>query len=290
MKSVITAAFSVSCLLSFILVAAVSGTSSITVMSYNIRYDNKGDGVNQWANRKQGVVKLMKSKSPDIIGMQEALHNQVRDLETLLPDYSWCGVGRDDGRKKGEYSPLFFKKEKFALLESNTFWLSEKPDVAGSKSWDAAITRIVTWAKLKEIASGKIIFVFNTHFDHKGETARHESAKLLREKIVQIAGNAPVVVTGDFNCRPGTAPYAEITRSKGEPYLLDTYEKAASRGEENFTGYGFDGKNENPGRIDYIFTSSDFEVSRCEILTTKYTEYFPSDHLPVYAELNILRQ
>ncbi len=287
MKSVITAAFSVSCLLSFILVAAVSKNSSVTVISYNIRYDTADDGVNRWENRKQHVADVIKSKSPDILGLQEALHNQVMDLESLLQGYAWCGVGKDDGKMKGEYSPVFFKKEKFSLLECGTFWLSENPDVPGSKSWDAAITRIVTWAKLKEIVSGKIICVFNTHFDHKGETARLESAKMLREKIVQIAGYVPVIITGDFNSRPGSAPYAAMTRSKRDPLLFDTFEKAALRGKENFTGYGFDGKNENPARIDYIFTTAGFEISYFEIITTKYTEYFPSDHLPVYAELNL---
>ncbi len=138
--------------------------------------------------------------------MQEALHVQMNDLQKALPDFKYAGVGRTDGKQDGEYSAIFYNAKKLQLLESKTFWLSETPTVAGSKSWDAAITRIVTWAKFKDIESSKTFFVFNTHFDHIGKVARRESAKLLLKKINEIAGNSSVIITGDFNATPGDEP------------------------------------------------------------------------------------
>ena len=153
---------------------------SVTVMSYNIRLDTEADGINQWKNRTDKVATLLKKYNPDLLGVQEAMHNQMMDLQKELPDYAFVGVGRDDGKEKGEYSAIFYKKDKFEMLKQNTFWLSETPEVPGSKSWDAAITRVVTFAVLKDKSSGKSFIYSNTHFDHVGREARKQSATLIK--------------------------------------------------------------------------------------------------------------
>lgn len=153
------------------------------VMSYNIWYANPDAGENTWENRRDGVANAVIDQKADIVGMQEVLFRQVADLEKLLPEYSWVGVGRDDGKQGGEFEPIFFNRERFDLVQSGNFWLSETPDSAGSLGWDAKCIRIATWVQLKDKNSGLEIFVFNTHFDHEGETARLESAKLLVKKI-----------------------------------------------------------------------------------------------------------
>src|SRR5512138_3465563 len=159
-----------------------TSAQSLTVMSYNIRYDNPGDGRNAWPNRKDRLIQLIRDESPDLIGLQEALHHQLTDILNGVEGYAMVGVGRDDGKQKGEYSAILYRTSAFELRDENTFWLSETPEVPGSKSWDAAITRVVTWARFRDIKSKKVFFAFNTHFDHMGKEARRESAKLLKQK------------------------------------------------------------------------------------------------------------
>jgi endonuclease/exonuclease/phosphatase family metal-dependent hydrolase len=173
--------------------------SGISVMTYNIWYANPDAGENIWENRREGVVQAILDQKTDIAGLQEVLYDQLTYLEEKLPDYAWMGAARDDGKQKGEFAPVFFKKQRFELLGSGNFWLSETPDSAGTLGWDAACVRIVTWAKFRERNSSSEFVVFNTHFDHEGDTARLNSAMLLKEKIAAIAGDQPVIVTGDFN-------------------------------------------------------------------------------------------
>jgi endonuclease/exonuclease/phosphatase family metal-dependent hydrolase len=158
----------------------------------------------------------------DIIGIQEALYDQVMDMQQALPGFKFVGVGRTDGKQSGEYSAIFFNVARFQLLTSETFWLSEQPKVVGSKSWDAAITRIVSWAKFTDLKTKKSFFVFNTHFDHIGKVARRESAKLLLKKIAEIAGKESVIVTGDFNAKPNDEPIQVLTNSADTLHLTDT--------------------------------------------------------------------
>ena len=146
--------------------------------------------------------------------MQEVLHPQFEDLLERLPEYDYVGVGRTDGATKGEYSPIFFLKDKYEALEKGNFWLSETPDVAGSKGWDAALERIASYAKLRDKATGKIFMAVNTHFDHVGVTARKESAKLIMQKIQQIVGNRPAVVTGDFNITEDDEAYTTMVTNE----------------------------------------------------------------------------
>jgi endonuclease/exonuclease/phosphatase family metal-dependent hydrolase len=156
---------------------------ALRAMSFNIRYDEPRDGVNAWSNRKTKVGDVIRFHKADLVGVQEALLSQLRDLERMLPDFEWCGVGRTDGKESGEYSAILYRKARFQLLECKTFWLSETPDKPGSMGWDAAYPRIVTWARFRDHGSGRTFFHFNTHFDHRGQKARVESAALILTKI-----------------------------------------------------------------------------------------------------------
>ena len=257
-------------------------------MTYNIRYNNAGDGINQWTNRKQKVTEVISKFNPDIFGVQEALKDQVDDLSNQFTDFDVESVGRDDGHKAGEHSAIFFNKKKFLIMDGKTFWLSPTPDSAGSVGWDAAITRICTWVMLKEISSEKIFFVFNTHFDHMGTVAREKSAELIKSKAIEIAGDFPLFIMGDFNSEPDETPYKIMTSA--EPFqLFDTYFSARENKAGaicTFTGFEVNGKICK--RIDYIFTDKNFSVSDYFIFHDNDGTYFPSDHLPVAAIVNLL--
>ena len=182
-------------------------------MSYNIRFDNPDDGVNAWPNRIDKVAALIRKYDPDIIGVQEALNHQLHDLIRVLPDYSFVGVGRDDGKEEGEYSAILFKHSRFGLLTNSTKWLSETPEIPGSKSWDAAITRILTLARFYDKELKQDFAVLNTHFDHVGKEARTASAHFVMGTLNGLRSrfeNIPVIVTGDFNCERTDPPYAVL--------------------------------------------------------------------------------
>lgn len=186
-------------------------SQQMNIITFNIRLNTPNDGINAWPNRIDMVCGLLKFHDPDIFGLQEALHGQIEDIQKNLPDYEWFGVGRDDGEKAGEFSPIFFIKTKFILIENGTFWLSETPEKPG-KGWDAAFNRVVTWGKFKSKVTGKQFLVFNTHFDHIGNEARKNSAFLIRDKIKEISNNQglPVILVGDFNLEPESEPIGLI--------------------------------------------------------------------------------
>lgn len=259
---------------------------SVRVMSFNIRYNNAADGENAWPKRRDWVAEIIREQKVDILGVQESQHGQVDDLEERLPEYAWYGAGRDDGKQAGEYVPLFWKKDRFEAVAKGLFWLSTTPDKPGSKSWDTAITRMVTWAKLKDKVSGKTLFVANTHFDHRGVEARKESAKLLLEQLPKLAGDLPVILTGDFNCLPTSDPYAVLIGKQGQPAwrLEDTRVASKNKPEgPNSTWNGF--KRIVPDQqIDFIFTRG-LDTESHAILETVKDGKFASDHLPVLAEV-----
>lgn len=256
----------------------------ITVMSYNIRFDNPGDGINAWPNRSDYVAEMMGEKyRADIIGVQEALKHQITELHEMLPGYSWAGVGRDDGRDTGEFSPILYNGERFELLATNTFWLSEIPNMPGSKSWDAAITRVATWAKFRDQNSDHEFYVLNTHFDHVGEQARIESSKMIEEFVAGIEGNLPVIVTGDLNVQESSEAYSILA---GSPHLRDA--RYASQTEHEGPTASFSNwkeLREAGSRIDYIFVNDKVDVLTHRILDDRYDGRFPSDHLPVLSEI-----
>lgn len=256
--------------------------STLRVMTFNIRYDNPGDGAHAWPHRKERVASVIRFHEADLVGLQEALKGQIDDLAALLPDYAWIGVGRDDGAAAGEFSPLFYRKDRFDLVEHATFWLSETPGVAGSQGWDAALPRVVTWGRFRDKATGTEFFLFNTHFDHRGARARTESARLLRAQIDALAGDAPVVVTGDFNAEPTTEAYRVMTAGLDDARLRSLTPPHGP--DETFWGFTVE-TGEEGRRIDYIFVKPGVRVRRYGVLTDHWNGHFPSDHLPVLAEV-----
>ena len=258
---------------------------AVRIMTFNIRYNNPRDGANAWPRRKDVVAKIISDNQVDIAGLQEALPGQIKDLQKRLPQYAWYGVGRDDGKTKGEFAPIFYRKDRFEVIDKSVFWLSKTPEAVGSKSWDAAITRIATWMKLKDKATGKSLLVVNTHFDHRGQQARIHSAELLRKRIDRLAGNMPVVLLGDFNTTPGSEPFVKLTQAKNDvtpnPPLTDSRDLTSAKPEgPNSTWNGFQAIVPNH-RIDFIFIRGNIQVARHRTLDARNEGRFPSDHLPV---------
>jgi endonuclease/exonuclease/phosphatase family metal-dependent hydrolase len=262
--------------------------SDLKVMTFNIRYDNPNDGDYSWKNRLPLMKELLQQQAPDIMGFQEALKNQVDGLQEILQGYSWSGVGRDDGKEKGEYSVIFYRANRFTKMDGSTFWLSETPSLPGSRSWNAACTRIVTWVKLKDKKSNNFIFVFNTHFDHASLTAREESAKLLKKKISDIAGKTTTIITGDFNDTLKSNPVKILTSGTGA--LVNTQDLSADPPEGpdyTFINFPFNPKKGNT--CDYIFLKNNgtIKVASHQVVTFHKNDKYPSDHMPVCTELEI---
>jgi len=263
---------------------------SIKVMTFNIRYNNPNDGENAWPKRKELVANLVQFHQVDLLGVQEALKDQMDDLSQLLPAFKWIGVGRDDGREKGEFSSILFRQDRFALLQQHTFWLSATPEQAGSLGWDAAITRVCTWGKFKDRQTGKIFFLFNTHFDHVGERARLESAKLILKNIQALAKTEPIIVTGDFNANATSSVYQTLTASwpenENQFYRLMEARRISRLPHYGplWTFHGFGAAAERP-MIDYIFVNHRATVLRHATIAESNDGRYASDHLPVMAEL-----
>jgi endonuclease/exonuclease/phosphatase family metal-dependent hydrolase len=269
----------------------VAQVSNLKVMTFNIRYNNPGDSIYSWANRRDMVVDVIRTYKPDIIGIQEALKDQVTDLQNMLKDYSWFGVGRDDGKDGGEFNPVFYRKDRFDKPTGSTFWLSETPDIPGSRSWNAACNRIVTWIKFMDKPSGTQMFLYNTHFDHMSELAREKSAGLLLSRIEQISGSCPLLVTGDFNSTDTSKTYSILTNSSSGGSLKDPRKfNLKIPSEPSFSFIGFPWHPENGNLIDFIFLKNDkyFKVKKYQIITDNKKGKYPSDHLPVMVEIGVL--
>ncbi len=261
---------------------AFSYGQSIRVMTYNIKFDDKRDSVNNWQKRKAEVIGLLNYHQPDIIGTQEGLHHQLEDIKKGSAGYDYLGAGRDDGRSKGEYCAIFYSKDRFEVVRSGTFWLSLSPDKP-SKSWDAALPRICTWAQMKAIGQDSSFFIFNTHFDHVGKKAREESVRLIMNRIQEIANKAPVVLTGDFNFTPDAPAYAKAIKM-----MRDTREVPGITPygpEATFNGFNFLRQPER--RIDYIFVNDRIRALTYACITDSKNMKYPSDHFPVVTDLKI---
>ncbi|MGV3695914.1 endonuclease/exonuclease/phosphatase family protein [Flavobacterium sp.] len=254
----------------------------LKLITYNIRLDVASDGENAWPNRKEYWASQMKFYEPDIFGIQEALPHQVTDIAAMLPEYGYVGAGRD-GDGKGESSNIFFKKNRFRVLQQNTFWLSETPDVI-SRGWDAALNRVCTYALFKDAETTHTFWVFNTHLDHMGELARTNSIKLILSKITELnAQNHPVFLMGDFNSEPTEQRIIDLKKQMDDSHDCSESKPFGPSGTFN----GFKYNEAVTKRIDYIFLSqkSRWKVKKYAVLSDSKDLKYPSDHLPVYIEV-----
>ncbi len=260
----------------------------LNVMSFNIRYDNPDDSLNNWQYRKDVAAKTIKSQNADIVGTQEVLVNQLNDLKSRLPEYNAIGVGREDGIEKGEYSAILYKKDRFKEIKSGYFWLSETPEVAGSKGWDGACERIATWAILEDISSKKQLFFINTHLDHVGKIARQEGVTLLLSRANALANGLPIIMTGDFNATPESDVIKHVTDVNSPEHLIHSKDIAVEKSGTDWTFHGF-GKVPMERRefIDYVFVSKGIKVAKHNVLPEKLDDIFISDHSVVVAQIEI---
>ena len=274
-------------LLAILMVSAVVvSAQDLYVGTYNIRYKNKDDSIkgNVWTKRCQVMCDQINFESPDVLGMQEVLVEQLHDFQRLLDNYSYIGVGRDDGKEAGEYAAIFYKNDRVKLLDSGNFWLNETPDVP-KLGWDAACIRICTWGKFKDLRTKKKFYFFNLHMDHVGVVARREAAKLVVSRIKEMAQDAPVVLTGDFNVDQTDEIYSIFAQSG---ILKDSYDHARIRFAENGTFNSFKVETKTNSRIDHVFVSPSFKVEAYGLRTDSYWAKGRrnlSDHYPVFVRL-----
>ena len=260
--------------------------TSLTVASYNLRNANgsdsaRGDG---WGQRYPVIAQIVQYHDFDIFGTQECFLHQLKDMKEALPGYDYIGVGRDDGKDKGEHSAIFYKTGRFDLLDKGNFWFSETPDVPG-KGWDATCcNRICSWGKFRDKESGKVFYFFNSHYDHQGKVARRESSKLLIARIKQIAGtDATVFATGDFNAVPTDEPMVTLA---SDGLLLDSYDLSEQpRYGTEGTYNSFKTDSEMMNRIDYIWVTKGTKVKKYAVLNDMQYGRFPSDHFPVMIQV-----
>jgi endonuclease/exonuclease/phosphatase family metal-dependent hydrolase len=257
--------------------------TSFNIINYNIRMNTSSDGVNAWPLRREKVAGLLKFHKADIFNVQEALPEQIDDLIKAFPDFDHVGVGRDDGKREGEHMSIFYRKSRFEKLDDGMFWLSETPDRPGF-GWDAACNRTVTWIKLRDVLTKKVFYVFDTHFDHRGVKAREESAKQLVRTMKEInKDNLPLILTGDLNLVKTSDPVQLILKELNDAMDVTL---APHYGPDGTSG-GFDVKV-LPNKIDYIFVNKKVKVMRHGNLSDSFGLFYPSDHLPVLAEVIIM--
>jgi endonuclease/exonuclease/phosphatase family metal-dependent hydrolase len=255
----------------------------LTVLSFNIRYGTAKDGDNEWSRRKAMLFDVVREQDADVIGLQEALDFQIDEITAAVPAYATIGVGRDDGRAKGEFAAILFRKGRFRVAEAGTFWFSDTPAVPGSKHWGNNITRICTWARLID-RDGRGFYAFNLHLDHQSQPSRERSTVLLRERIdARAVASDPVVVTGDFNVGEGNPAIATLRGPFVDTFrALHPEEKAVG----TFTGFKFG--NTEGQKIDYILVPPGTDVLSAEIVRFSRDERYPSDHFPVAARVRFV--
>ena len=251
--------------------------------TFNIRLDTPVDSLNRWGYRMERAAQFIKDAQLDVVGTQEVLHSQFEDLKRMLPEFEGVGVARDDGKTRGEYSSVFYRKDVFDALDSGTFWLSEYPDSVGLKGWDAACVRVATWAKLQHKETGKIVMAVNTHFDHVGVEARKQSALLIIRKIKEIVGDRAAVLTGDFNVTDQSDAYQTITTN--EFVLKDAHKIAEKVSGVNYTFHNFTRQPlEKRSKIDFIFVTPHIRVLSSDI-PQEVEGALLSDHNPQWIEM-----
>ncbi len=252
-------------------------SESLKVMSYNIRLGSAKDGTNSWNLRYAATAEMIKDQAPDVFGVQEALSYQVLFIEENFRNYECVGVGREDGKKEGEFMSIFWNKKTVSMLKWGTFWLSETPDKP-SMGWDAACFRTATWALMKDKKTGKKFYFVNTHLDHKGKEAQKNGLKLIVDRIAQINPDGyPMVLTGDFNMEPDNSNLAELDSK------MQSARKIAAKTDSHDT---YNGWGRGKGIIDYIYVSGFGSCPEYQTITKRYADRkFVSDHYPVCAKL-----
>ena len=261
----------------------------LTVMSFNIRYGTANDGENHWKNRREMLFDLLKEQNADLIGVPEALDAQLREIAVAVPVYATVGVGRDDGATRGEYAAILFRRDRFHVSDSGTFWFSDTPDVIASRSWGNTITRICTWARLVD-RDGRALWHFNVHLDHISQPSRERSTQLLAERIAaRRRTNEPVIVTGDFNVGEANPAIHTLLRppdGKAAPFV-DTFRVLHPDEKTVGTFSGFKFGEINGDKIDYVLVQPGTEVLSAAILRTSRENRYPSDHFPVVARVRL---
>jgi endonuclease/exonuclease/phosphatase family metal-dependent hydrolase len=269
--------------------AAVQPREPLSVMTFNIRYGTANDGDNRWANRREFLVDVIKTENADVVGLQEALDGQIREIVAAIPHYAVVGVGRDDGRTRGEYAAILFRRDRLHVSNSGTFWFSDTPEVVASRSWGNTITRICTWARFVD-RDGRAFWHYNVHLDHISQPSREKSTALLAQRMADRgAPDEPAIVTGDFNVGEDNPAIATLVgpRDAGPPLMLDTFrvrypeEKTVG----TFTGFVLD-QTTGP-KIDYVLVPPGAEVLAAAIVRTSRDGRYPSDHFPVTARVRL---
>lgn len=273
-------------LLTFCLLFSSAFSQSLTVLTYNIRYDNPGDGLNGWNNRRDWLCEQIKTAHPVIFGIQEGLIRQVHYLDSCLKDYGHIGVGRDDGKEKGEFSAIFYEKSKIQPIVQGTFWLSPTPGSV-STGWDAALERICTYGLFREMASGKMFWMFNTHFDHMGVQARKNSAILILQKIKELNKKQfPLILCGDFNADAESEPIGILKTVLQDSKTAEKSSQAKSGGTFN----DFEPSKPATERIDFIFTGFGAKANSYSLINEIRNGSYASDHFAVISTIELKKQ
>lgn len=261
-----------------------SAPAEVDVMSFNIRYGTANDGANRWELRRELLFDTIRTADPDVIGVQEALGGQIGEILDALPQYAALGVGRDDGKTRGEYAAILYRRDAYAVSDTGTFWFSDTPEVIASKSWGNTITRICTWARLVD-RQGRAFWVFNVHLDHQSQPSRERSTALLLERIrTRRLPDEPVIVTGDFNAGEQNAAITQLLRDAGSRApLIDTFRAMQPDAKEVGTFTGFTIGQTTGDKIDYVLVTPGIEVVSAAIDRTTRDGRYPSDHFPVTA-------
>jgi len=271
--------------------------ADLLVMTFNIRYGTADDGENNWDKRKDLAVDVLRRHHPDVVGLQEALRSQLDDIRAALPEYGELGVGRDDGKTKGEYSAILYRKDRLDVNDSGTFWLSDTPEVPGSTTWGNQITRICTWGRFVPKSSGRAFYLFNTHLDHQSQPSREKSVVLLSRRIAARSHPDPVIVTGDFNAGESNPAVRYLKGQMSLPAdansgavspeaFVDTFRLLHPEATDVGTFHSFTGERTRE-KIDYIFVLPGTKVLQAAIVHDGRGERYPSDHFPVMALLRL---
>lgn len=257
----------------------------LRVMTYNLRYGLANDGENSWPHRREMLFNVIRDFNPDVLGVQEALEFQLDELGEALPGYKYVGVGREDGKRRGEFAAILYRSERLECAASGTFWLSDTPEVVGSTSWGNQLTRICTWAEFRDrAAEGARFRIYNNHWDHQSQPAREGSAALVLKKIAADAADLPVLVTGDFNAGEDNKATAIILH--GDPKLRDTFRAIHPDVKDVGTFTGFADRTDGR-KIDYVLVTPQWQVKDADIIRTQVDGRYPSDHFPVTAVVEL---